>query len=375
MKCEELWKIFKKHGFTFFTGVPDSTFKQWMSFLEDHHNTELINRIAAIERDAIGWAAGYYAATGNPGVVYMQNSGFGNTINPLTSLTDPEVYNIPVLLMIGWRGEPGKYDEPQHIKMGKVTIPLLNALGIKYEFLPKNAKEAEKIIGDAKKHMATSKEPYAIVIKKGIFEDYKKKKIEKQKYEMKREDAIKAIIDNIQGNEIIVSTTGKTSRELFEYRKQKNLGHQNDFLMIGSMGLASSFGAEIALQKPEKRIFVFDGDGALIMSKGVLSTIGYYSPKNFYHILFDNASHESTGGQPTTSITIDFEKVALANNYKGAKTVKTKQELIKAIKELKNLSGPYMLVITIEKGARKDLGRTTTSPRENKKAFMGFLSR
>lgn len=375
MRCEALWSILKKRGFTFFTGVPDSTFKDWMKFLDDLDGKELTNRIAAIERDAIGWAAGYYVATGKIGTVYMQNSGLGNTVNPITSLADPSVYNVPILLMVGWRGEPGKKDEPQHTKMGKITIPLLKVLGIKYSILPSDANDAERVIADAKEHIEKTKEVYAIIIKKGTLEEYEKKKKIEQNYEMKREDAIKSIIDTMGGDEIIISTTGKTSRELFEYREEKKFGHQNDFLMVGSMGLAASFGAEIALQKPNKKVFIFDGDGALIMSAGVLSTIGYYAPKNLYHVVFDNESHESTGGQPTTSPTVDFAQLALANSYKGAKTVETKKELINTIRGIMKKEGPQMLIIKIRQGSRKDLGRPTTTPLKDKENFMKFLSK
>lgn len=372
IKCEDLYQIMAKNDLTWFSGVPDSTFKEWMSFLNDRHGQGLTNRIAAIERDAIGWAAGYHVATGKIGVVYMQNSGLGNVVNPLTSLADPEVYNIPILLMVGWRGEPGKQDEPQHIKMGKITLPLLDVLGVKYSILPDNIEEAEQVVIQAKKYLDEARGIYALIVKEGTFGEYKGRD-EREDDEMSREEAIKMTIDAMSGTEIIVSTTGKASRELFDYREKKRVGHQNDFLMVGSMGLASSFGAEIALQKPEKKVFIFDGDGAMIMSAGVLSTIGYYAPKNLYHIVFDNESHDSTGGQPTTSQSVDFKNLALANSYRGAKTVKTKEELKESLEEIKEKEGPQMLVVKVRKGARPDLGRPTISPSENKKAFMNYL--
>lgn len=372
IKCEDLYQAMQRNDLTWFSGVPDSTFKEWMSFLNENHGQGLTNRIAAIERDAVGWAAGYHAATKKIGVVYMQNSGLGNIVNPLTSLADREVYNIPILLMIGWRGEPGKHDEPQHIKMGEITMPLLDVLGIKYSILPDNIEEAEKIITSAKQYLEETKGLYALIVKKGTFEQYQRKD-EKQEYEMSREEAIKTIIDTMDGREIVVSTTGKASRELFELREEKKTGHQNDFLMVGSMGLAASFGAEIALQKPERKVFIFDGDGAVIMSAGALSAIGFYSPRNLYHIIFDNESHESTGGQPTTSSAVDFEKLALANSYRGAETVKTKEDLENGLREMKKKEGPQMLTVMVKKGARKELGRPAVTPQENKKAFMNFL--
>lgn len=375
MKCEQLWDIFKKNGFTYFTGVPDSTFKSWMSFLDDMNGTELVNRIAAIERDSIGLAAGYYTATRKPGIVYMQNSGLGNAINPLTSLADPKVYNIPMLLMVGWRGEPGKHDEPQHIKMGEITLPLLDTLNLKYNILPNEPELAEKIISGIKKEIEEKSGIHVLIIKEGIIENYDKKNKTLSPQEMSREDAIKSICDKLSDNDIIVSTTGKASRELFEYREEKKRGHQNDFLMVGSMGLAASFGAEIALHVPKLKVYIFDGDGAIMMSAGSLSAIGHYSPNNFNHIVFDNGAYESTGCQPTNSGSIDFEKLASANNYKWTKTVKTKSELICAIDEMKKTNGPSMLIIKVNANSRKNLGRPTTTPVQNINDFMENISK
>ncbi len=373
--CQNLAETFKSQGLSYFAGVPDSTFKDWMSFLADNDGKGLTNRIAAIERDAVGWAAGYNIATGRIGVVYMQNSGLGNIVNPFTSLTDPEVYDIPLLFMVGWRGEPGEKDEPQHVKMGRITMSLLDVLEIEHSVLPDNIKDAEKLIARVVNEMKRTGKSHALIVKKGILEKYKRTEqaVEQIEFEMTRKDAVKIVVDAMNGDEVIVSTTGKTSRELFEDREARKEGHEKDFLMVGSMGLASSCGAEIALQKPDKKIFVFDGDGALIMSAGVLSTIGFYSPQNLYHIIFDNGSYDSTGGQQTTSSAIDFEKLALANNYKGIGVVKTETELREYVKEMKNRKGPQMLVIKVKKGARKDLGRPTSSPVENKKALMDFL--
>jgi phosphonopyruvate decarboxylase len=373
MKCEQLWEMFKKYDFTYFTGVPDSTFKSWMNFLDDMHDKGLTNRVAVIERDAIGWAAGYYTATKKVGVVYMQNSGLGNTVNPITSLADPKVYNIPMLLLIGWRGEPGKHDEPQHMKMGEVTLPLLDVLGIRYECLPPEAESAEKVLAQAKKYIYETNGIYALVIKEGSIEEYEKMNKFSSNYEMTREDAIKAVTDSLPNECAIISTTGKASRELFEYREEKKTGHQNDFLMVGSMGLAACFGAEIALHQPKKRVYIFDGDGAVMMSSGTLSTIGYYAPKNLNHIIFDNETYESTGGQPTNSKSVDFEKLALANGYKRAKTVMTRDGLVRAIAEQSYLEGPQMLIVKVKNGSRKNLGRPTTTPIQNLTAFMDFL--
>ena len=373
ISCEKLFEIFKKNHLLFFTGVPDSTFKDWMKFLADEHGKRLSNIIACNECEAIAIAIGYNLATGKVGVAYMQNAGEGKTVNPLTSLCDSEVYSIPMLLMIGWRGEPGKKDEPQHKKMGRITMPLLETLEIPYKILPDNIEEAEKVILEMRQKAEAKNSPVAIIIKKGTFEKYEKNKKTKKHYEMQREDAIKVIVDNLDGSEAVVSTTGKTSRELFEYREELGQDHSRDFLTVGGMGCCSSIANSIALQKPDKHIFVFDGDGAILMQMGALGTIGHYKAKNLYHIVFDNECHDTTGGQPTVSSTVEFENVALACGYKSAKTVKTKVDLEAEIKKMKSSEGPQMLIIKVSKGARNDLGRPTTTPIENKEGFMKFI--
>jgi len=373
IECTKLAEIFKANKFTFFAGLPDSTFKAWMSFLDERGEEGLTHRIAAIERDAVAWAAGYHVATGNTGVVYMQNSGLGNTINPLTSLTSPEVYDIPLLLMVGWRGEPGKKDEPQHVQMGKITLPQLDVLGIKYKLLPGEMGEIEKVIAEAREHIDSTGESFALVVRKGLFEKYTGQSNIKQSYDMKREDAIKIVLDALQPMDVVVSTTGKASREIFEYREKLGQGHEKDFLMVGSMGCVSSMAGEIALQKPDRKIYALDGDGAIIMGMGSLSTIGHYKPKNLMHVVFDNGAYESTGGQPTTADNVNFEQLAVANGYAGSRTVETSVDLRTAMADLTSQEGPYMLIVKVEKGARADLGRPTTTPVENKKAFMNNL--
>ena len=375
ISCSELFDVFRKNDLTMFTGVPDSTFKGWMTFLEEKHGEKLTQIIAANECEATAIAAGYHISTGKIAVVYMQNSGEGKTVNPITSLCDPEVYSIPVILIIGWRGEPGKKDEPQHKKMGRIMIPLLETLEIPYRILPDNIQEAEKVITEMRDIADKKNTPVALIIKKGIIESYSTKKrpeVYKSNLEMRREDAIKTVVANLSGSEVIISTTGKTSRELFEYRVKRN-EKPRDFYTIGGMGCAASIALGVAMQKPEKKIFVFDGDGALIMQMGALATIGHYKPDNFNHILFDNEAHDSTGGQMTVSDTIDFEKVALACGYNYVSTVQTKAGLKEAIKKMKSSKGPQMLIVRVRKGARKSLGRPTTTPIENKESFMRAL--
>ena len=300
----------------------------------------------------------------------MQNSGLGNIVNPITSLLDPAIYNIPALLLVGWRGQPGQRDEPQHQKMGVITQELLQMLDIQFSILPDSPHDAERIIADATQYMKTTCQPYALIIQKGTFDKYAKQKKKQKIYDMTREDALRIFFETVHEQDIVISTTGKTSREVFEYREAAAFGHQNDFLMVGSMGLASSLAAEIALQKPDHRVYILDGDGAALMNAGVLSTIGYYAPSNFFHIVFDNQAYDSTGGQPTTSSAVNFVNMALANNYKEAVEVCSARDLRNVFDRLPHQFGPSMLVINVNSGARSDLGRPTTSPIENKLAFM-----
>jgi len=376
ISCEALFDVFRKTGITFFSGVPDSTFKDWMKFLSGHHGGKLTNIIACNECEAISLVSGYYLATQKIGVVYMQNSGEGKAVNPLTSLCDPDVYSIPLIMMIGWRGEPGKKDEPQHKKMGRIMIPLLETLEVPYEILPDEIDKAEKVIANMVNISQDRKTPVALIIKKNTFEKYDLENMDvsgsSKEDSMNREDAIQVIIDNLNGDEIIVSTTGKTSRELFEYRV-KRYEEPRDFYTVGSMGCATSIANGIALSKQHKKVMIFDGDGAVLMQMGSLATVGYYNAKNLYHIIFDNNCYDSTGGQPTTASRIDFEKIAMGCGYKRAVTVKTKAELINEVNKLISIEGPHMIIVKVKKGSRKNLGRPTKTPIENKEEFMRRL--
>lgn len=367
--CQKFYEFLVRNQIDFFTGVPDSLLKDFCAYVTDHTD-EKNNIIAANEGNAIALATGHYLATRKIGLVYMQNSGLGNTINPLTSLADQDVYSIPMLLIIGWRGKPGEKDEPQHVKMGKVMLNTLDTLKIPYKLLGENY---ENTINEAIDYMKNNKVPYAIVVKKDIFEEYKLQNKKNTNYELNREEAIKTIVPLLNENDIVVSTTGKTSRELFQFRREIKQGHEKDFLTVGSMGHSSSVALGIALEKPSRIVYCFDGDGALIMHMGALSTIGNLKPKNFKHIVFNNFAHDSVGGQPTSAHNIDIVQIAKANGYANAFSVETKDQIIECTKRMKEMEGPVMLEIKVNKGARKDLGRPTTTPIENKEAFMKFL--
>lgn len=368
MKSKNLLNLFKNEGFSFFTGVPDSTLKSWLNLINKSDGTDIRNIIACNECESVAIATGYNLATGKIGVVYMQNAGFGKTINPLTSLTDPEVYSIPILLMIGWRGEPGQNDQPQHIKIGRIMIPMLETLGIPYSILPQDIDEIRSILKRAKIHFKEKSAPYAIIIKRNFFEQDKRETIQKTTYNMTREEALQIILQTIDDDITVFSTTGKTSRELFELRVTRG-EKPYDFYTIGSMGCSPSIALGFALNSKLKTI-VIDGDGALIMQMGVMATIGHYKPTNFYHILIDNNSYDSTGGQPTVSNTVNFEQVCISNGYNSAKTVETKEELINGLNEIFLSNGPSLLIIKVKKGDRNNLGRPTSTPLQNKANFI-----
>ncbi|UYP47933.1 hypothetical protein NEF87_004218 [Candidatus Lokiarchaeum ossiferum] len=371
MNPHEMWNIFQKKGLDFFTGVPDSTFKSWMSFLDDMNGKVLQNVIAANECEALAIASGYHLATKKCGIVYMQNSGLGKTVNPITSLADPEVYSIPLLMLIGWRGEPGKKDEPQHKKMGRITIPLLDTLEIRHTIFPDNPKDLELELSKALTYIKEKNSPFAFIIKKNTLDPYKSQKTKEPKSNFSREEAIQAIISQLEGQEVIISTTGKTSRELFETRISRR-EDPRDFYTVGSMGCASAIGLGIALNSKKKTV-ILDGDGAMIMQMGSLATIGHYKPSNYYHFLFDNNVHDSTGGQPTVSDTIKLEKLAEACGYASVITISDKEKLSETVKKVFLKPGPAMIIVKVKPGARADLGRPTTTPIENKQYFMNYL--
>lgn len=363
----------RENGVDCFAGVPDSLLKNICAYITDHCDAQH-NIIAANEGAAVGIAAGHYLATGKPACVYMQNSGEGNIINPLASLTDQEVYNIPVLLLIGWRGRPGVHDEPQHVKQGKVTTGLLNVMDVNYEVLSKEEDKAEKQIAKAIKALQ-NKDVFALVIEKDTFEDYKLQNVEKNDLTMSREEAIQTVAAALGEKDCIVSTTGMISRELFEYRVAMGQGHERDFLTVGSMGHASQIALGIAMAQPDRKVWCFDGDGAAIMHMGSMAIVASKQPKNYVHVVFNNGAHDSVGGQPTVGLHIDLPAVAKAVGYKNTWSVDSKEALAEALKAVLAMEGPSLLEIKVKKGNRKDLGRPTTTPIQNKEALMGFLSK
>jgi phosphonopyruvate decarboxylase len=376
VEVKEFYNELLNNDISFFTGVPDSLLKSFCAYIKDNVSSEK-NIVSANEGNAIGLASGYYLGTRKIGLVYMQNSGIGNAVNPLASLADKLVYSIPMLLVIGWRGEPNKKDEPQHKKQGLITTETLEMLGIKYEILDEatNNNEMKLKVKKAYSYMKENSEPYALVIKKDTFDEYKLKNNTIFDFEMTREEAIEIVVSKMKENSVAVSTTGMASRELFELREKHKENHSRDFLTVGSMGHASQIALGIALSNKDKEVYCIDGDGALLMHLGGLAIIGNAEPNNFRHILINNGAHDSVGGQETVGFKIDTLAIAKACGYKECYACNSKVDLLNLSEKITTIEGPVLLEVKVKKGARKDLGRPTTTPIENKEAFMEFLDK
>ncbi len=371
------YDVLKKEGVDFFCGVPDSLLKEFCKYIESNNN-KYNHVISANEGSAIAIASGYHLATGKIPLVYLQNSGIGNTINPLLSLADKEVYSIPLILLIGWRGEPGVKDEPQHIKQGRISQNLLNAIEIPFKIIDGNNVDTENNIKWAVSTAKAKSSPVAILVKKNSFN-----KIEKSfsseinnEHLLTREKVISFIAKHMPKGNKIVSTTGMISRELYEQRDFLNQDHSSDFLTVGSMGHASQIALGISLSSPKMKIVCLDGDGSILMHMGGLTNIGTYRDINFFHIVLNNGAHDSVGGQPTLGREISFTKIAKACNYEiVVGPLINENEIEKNLIELSNIKGTRFLEIIIKKGSRKDLGRPKESPIHNKEIFVSKIKK
>ena len=374
IKPTDFYDQLASHGVEFFTGVPDSLLKEFCLCIDDFIPKDK-HIITANEGNAVALAAGYYLAQKSLPLVYMQNSGLGNAVNPLLSLCDPDVYSIPMLVMIGWRGEPGVKDEPQHAKQGKVQLKLLESMDIPYEIISKDDDQFEMKISSVVETAKNESRPAVLLIKKGTFEKYSKeiKKFDDQR--MKREKTLEIVLENLDDNAIVVSTTGKTSREIFEIREKRGQSHEQDFLTVGSMGHCSSIALGIALAKPHRQVVCIDGDGAMLMHLGSLTSIASLKPKNFRHILVNNEVHESVGGQETAAKNLDLSAIVEAMGSSKTFKAKTPTELKANITDFMECVGPSFLEVKIRPGSREDLGRPTIKPVYNKENFMGFLEK
>jgi len=360
-------------GIEFYVGVPDSSLKGLCAYLSSEL-TEREHIIAANEGNAIAIAAGYYLSTGKIPAVYLQNAGEGNITNPIVSLTDKTVYKIPLLLIIGWRGQPGMQDEPQHRKQGAITEGLLDLLGIKHELISEDQKLSEIQLTNAIKYIADTGEPYALLVSKKTFSEYPLEH-NRNKYELTREKALEIILEYVDEKDAIVSTTGKLSRELFEYRTRNEQPHDGDFLSVGSMGHCSQIALGIALFEENRRIYCLDGDGSVIMHMGGLAVIGKLKPNNYVHVVFNNGAHESVGGQPTAAFDISFVGVAKSCGYSSVYRAETEQQIRNIMSKITSSNGPTFLEVMVGIGSRKDLGRPTIKPVDSKKQFMRHLSK
>ena len=372
IKPAEFYDQLCSHGVDFFTGVPDSLLKEFCLCIDDRiSNNKHI--ITANEGNAVALASGYYLAKKSIPLVYMQNSGFGNAINPLLSLCDSDVYSIPLLVMVGWRGEPGLKDEPQHVKQGKIQLDLLTSMNIPYEIFSQNDDQFSVKISNAVDIAKNESKPVVLLIKKGAFQKYRNKIQTTNAKRINREVALEIILENLDDNTIVVSTTGKTSREIFEIREKKNQSHKQDFLTVGSMGHCSSIALGIALAKPNRQVVCIDGDGAMLMHLGILTSIATLKPKNFRHILMNNEVHESVGGQSTAAKKLDMSAIVNALRTSNIFYAETLIELKKNMTNFLTCLGPSFIEVKIQSGSRKNLGRPTITPIDNKENFMRFL--
>ena len=370
MKAEDFVRIL---GADFYAGVPDSQLKALCDYLTDTWGQDPRHHvIAANEGNCAALAAGYQLATGKVPVVYLQNSGEGNIINPAASLLHREVYGIPVIFVIGWRGEPGVKDEPQHLFQGEVTLRLLEVLEMPAFVLGKETRteELEEAMRGFREALAEGRD-VAFVIRKGAI-SYDGKPVYRNGYRMLREEAIRLIAE-AAAEDPVVSTTGKASRELFEIREARGESHRTDFLTVGSMGHASSIALGIALQRPEKRVWCLDGDGAALMHLGAMAVIGAAGPKNLIHVVLNNEAHETVGGMPTAAGKISLKTVARGCGYPRILGAEDPEGLRRALDQAKEADGLCLLEVRCAIGARADLGRPTLTPWENKEAFIRFL--
>lgn len=348
---------------TFFTGVPDSLLKNLCACIRDNCDKKH-NITAANEGNAIGIACGYHLATGKTGVVYMQNSGIGNAVNPLISLADEDVYKIPVLMIVGWRGEPGISDEPQHKKQGKITLELFEAMGVETVLLDDNYEEKIRYCVE---YIKKYQRPVALIVRKNTFSEYKCC-FEQTEHALTREQALDIITHNMDAEDIVVSTTGKTSRELFELREKSGFGHANDFLTVGSMGHTSSIALGISLFT-DKRVYCIDGDGSFIMHMGAGAVNAANISDNFRYILINNGAHESVGGQPTVGFEINISEILSNCGFENVYTAYQEKEVWIGMEYL-NTHAKSALIVHVTQGSRSNLGRPTLSPQENKKLLM-----
>lgn len=365
MKPEVFVKILYEAGFSPFVGIPCSVFKYPLNYIDDNAYAE--NYLCSSEGEAMGLAAGF-SLSGRLPVVYMQNDGYGNALNPLSSLQ--LLYKLPALVLISWRAEPGKKDAPQHFIMGKTILKLLDIFDIPYIILEDEITALKDSVKKAKEVCKSSSIPFAFIIKKGYFEKYERVISLSDNNLSERIEYIKLISENVSDNDVLLGATGFSGRELYQC-----VNHKGKFYMMGSMGCLGGIGLAIAKEYPERDVYVLDGDGALLMKMGTLSTIGYYQPKNLIHICFNNNEYESTGGQPDASNTVDFVKIAEGCGYKSVSDISKIKDFQEILKNIKSYKKPHFIHIKISHGTIDNLERPSDSPEVMKKSLMEFLEK
>lgn len=364
-------------GIDYAVGVPDSLLKSFCAELEESQLIE--STISANEGTAIGTAVGYYMATNKLPLVFLQNSGIGNIVNPLVSLCSSDVYSIPMILVIGWRGEIDEKgnqlsDEPQHVFQGKITIPLLEALNIPVYILGPDS-DPDSVVSHSVSEALKQSQPVCILVRKNSFEasSSPSSSTNFDDYELSREDAISTVIQISSEDDVFVSTTGMASRELYELREKLNHSHNQDFLTVGGMGHASSISYGLSLALPEKTITCLDGDAALLMHAGSLSNSS--NANNILHIVLNNGCHDSVGGQPSMGAIINLANVAKSMGYANTSTVKSAEDLENTISDFKQKRGSSFIEVLCRPGNRSNLGRPKESPRQNLSEFMNALTK
>lgn len=374
MRAQELLQNLEHMGIKVITGVPDSTLKAFCDGLQ-LHGENFRHYVAVNEGAAVGIAMGSYLASGKPACVYLQNSGIGNIVNPLTSLANSEIYGIPMLFIIGWRGEPGVKDEPQHVFMGKITCRMMETLEVPYAVIDKNttSEKLQEILEEADQHLK-KQEQFAIIVKKGTF-DSDEKFVWDNGCSLGREQALGSLLELLPENACIVSTTGKISRELYEQSNRRKGSHENLFMTVGGMGHASMIAYGIAQENPGRRVICVDGDGAVLMHMGTLPFIASKASENFVHVVMNNRAHESVGAMPTDCGSVSLSEMAKAAGYKKVSRVQNENELKQAAELLRESEGPVFLEIQVSLGSRADLGRPAETARENRDDFMDYLKK
>ncbi|WP_018985012.1 phosphonopyruvate decarboxylase [Methylophilus methylotrophus] len=383
--AEDFLSALQAEQVQFFAGVPDSLLKELCACFSDKLAAGQ-HVIAANEGGAIGLAIGQYLATRQPALVYMQNSGLGNIVNPIASLADPQVYGIPMLLVIGWRGELDEHgqqihDEPQHVKQGQITLSQLDVMDIPYQVMTSDIQTAHAQIQALLNQAIERQGPVALVVRKQSFAPYKKAETKPETVATladklptleSREHMIQQIVSALPAEAAVVATTGMASRELFEYRKSQQAGHSRDFLTVGGMGHASQIACGIALAQPDRQVICIDGDGAMLMHMGSLTISAQQS--NLLHIVLNNGAHDSVGGQPTIAAQLPLAEIASAAGYAQVFSVSRTEDLKTVLQQAVHSGKSSFIEVLCRKGARADLGRPTRTPTQNKQDFMQFLN-